>query len=92
LSILVKFASITEANISRSFLIMAKTLGTLNRRTIALLWLVIASVVIGLFIYFEQIAILYVIATLGIVLLLLIVAFADLENVGRETLEESLRK
>jgi len=71
---------------------MAKTLGTLNRRTIALLWLVIASVVIGLFIYFEQIAILYVIATLGIVLLLLIVAFADLENVGRETLEESLRK
>jgi len=30
----------------------------------------------------EQIAILYVVATLAIVLLLLIVAFADLEGVG----------
>lgn len=56
----------------------------LNRRTSALLWLIAAALLIGIFIYLEQIALLYVVATLGIVLLLLIVAFADLENVGRE--------
>jgi hypothetical protein len=55
----------------------------MGRRTKAVLWLLIAAIAIGLFIYFEQIAILYVVATLGIVLLLLTVAFADLENVGR---------
>lgn len=49
-----------------------------------MLWLVLAAIVIGVFIYFEQIAILYVLATLGIVSLLLIVAFADLENVGKD--------
>ena len=49
----------------------------------AVLWLVTATIVIGTFIYLEQIAILYVVATLAIVLLLLIVAFADLEGVGR---------
>jgi len=48
----------------------------------AVMWLLIASILIGGFIYFEQIAILYVVATLGIVLLLLVVAFADLESVG----------
>lgn len=57
----------------------------LSRRTTALLYLVAAAIVIGTFIYLEQIAILYVLATLGIVALLLVVAFADLENVGRES-------
>lgn len=52
-----------------------------------MIWLVAAALVIGIFIYLEQIAILYVVATLGIVLLLLIVAFADLENVGRDDLD-----
>jgi hypothetical protein len=61
------------------------TIGNLSRRTTALLYLVIATVVIGTFIYLEQIAILYVLATLGIVALLLVVAFADLENIGRNT-------
>ncbi len=60
-------------------------MGKLSRRTTALLYLIAASVVIGLFIYLEQIAILYVLATLGIVVLLLIVAFADLENIGSES-------
>lgn len=55
----------------------------MSRRTKAVLWLLIAAIVIGVFIYFEQIAILYVLATLGIVSLLLIVAFSDLEKVGR---------
>jgi len=58
-----------------------------SRRTIALFWLVLVGVVIGVLIYLEQIALLYVIATLGLVALLLIVGFADLEKVGRENLE-----
>ena len=61
--------------------------GKLSRRSKALLIIIGAAFIIGLFIYFEQIALLYVVATLGIVLLLLIVAFADLESVGRETLD-----
>jgi membrane protein YdbS with pleckstrin-like domain len=58
-----------------------------SRRTIALFWTLIVGVLIGVFIYYEQIAILYVVATLSLVALLLIVAFADLENVGRESME-----
>ena len=61
------------------------TIGNLSRRTTALLYLAVAAIVIGVFIYLEQIAILYVLATLGIVALLLIVAFADLEHIGRDT-------
>jgi len=61
------------------------TIGNLSRRTTALLYLVVASIVIGIFIYLEQIAVLYVLATLGIVALLLIVAFADLEHIGGNT-------
>ena len=53
----------------------------------ALLWLLGVAIVIGTLIYLEQIAILYVLATIGLVALLLIVAFADLENVGRENIE-----
>ena len=57
----------------------------LSRRTTALLYLVAAAVVIGIFIYLVQIAVLYVLATLGIVALVLVVAFADLENIGKES-------
>lgn len=60
----------------------------MSRRTTALLWCCAVGVVIGILIYIEQIAILYVLATLGLVLLLLIVGFSDLENVGREQVEE----
>lgn len=49
----------------------------------ALLWLALVSIVIGSLIYLEQIPVLYVLATLALVVLLLIVAFSDLENVGR---------
>jgi Gpi18-like mannosyltransferase len=55
-----------------------------SRRTVALFWLFIFSVVIGALLYFEQIAVLYVLATLSLVALLLVVAFADLEHVGIE--------
>ena len=53
----------------------------------ALLWFLAVAVVIGTLIAMEQIAILYVLATISLVVLLLIVAFADLESVGRENLE-----
>ena len=62
---------------------MAGMFSNMSRRTKAMLWLLLAAIAIGGFIYFEQIAILYVVATLGIVFLLVIVAFSDLENVGR---------
>jgi len=58
-----------------------------GRRTTALLWLLGVAVVIGTLIYLEQIAILYVLATISLVALLLVVAFADLEHVGRENIE-----
>ena len=66
---------------------MAPKLGKLSRRSTALLWLIGVSIVIGTLIYFEKISILYVLATLSLVTLLLIVAFSDLENVGRENIE-----
>ena len=66
---------------------MAVKQSKLNRRTTALIWLVGVGIIIGTLIYLEQIAILYVLATLALVGLLLIVAFADLENVGRENIE-----
>ena len=66
---------------------MAANEKKLSRRSTALLWLLGVTIVIGTLIYLEQIAILYVLATVSLVALLLIVAFADLENVGRENIE-----
>ena len=66
---------------------MAAKQSKLSRRSTALLWLLGVSIVIGTLIYLEQIAVLYVLATISLVALLLIVAFADLENVGRENIE-----
>jgi uncharacterized membrane protein len=56
-----------------------------SRRAIALFWLVLVSVIIGVLLYLEQIAILYVLATVGLVVLLIVVGFTDLEKVGRES-------
>lgn len=58
-----------------------------SRRTIALFWFLAVAIVIGILIYLEQIALLYVLATIGLVVLLLIVGFADLENVNRDAVE-----
>ena len=66
---------------------MANINGKYSRRTIALFWSLAVAVVIGILLYKEQIALLYVLATISLVILLLIVAFADLENVGRENIE-----
>jgi hypothetical protein len=68
-------------------LFMTAKQGKISRRSTALIWLIGVAIVIGTLIYLEQIAILYVLATMSLVALLLIVAFADLENVGRENLE-----
>ena len=53
-----------------------------SRRTIALFWTVLVGVIIGSLIYYEQISVLYVLATLSLVALLLIVGFSDLERVA----------
>ena len=58
-----------------------------GRRTIALFWCGVVVLVTGVLIYFELIPVLYVLATLSLVVLLLIVAFADLENVGRDVID-----
>ena len=61
---------------------MATLTDRFSRRGVALFWLFLLSVLIGTLIYLEQIAALYVLATLSLVTLLLIVGFADLEHVG----------
>lgn len=58
-----------------------------SRRTVALFWLLVVGIVIGGLIYWEQIALLYVLATLALVILLSIVGLANLEKVGRENIE-----
>lgn len=50
----------------------------------ALIWLLAAGLVIGILVYMEQIALLYALATVALVVLLLVVAFADLEQVGKD--------
>ena len=54
-----------------------------SRRAFALIWMLVVEIVIGSLIAYEQISILYVLATLALVVLLLIVGFADLEGVSR---------
>jgi hypothetical protein len=58
-----------------------------SRRVVALFWLLIVSIVIGVLIATEQIAVLYVLATLALVALLLVVNFADLESVSRANID-----
>ena len=58
-----------------------------SRRSIALFWLAVVSILIFTLIAMEQIAVLYILATLALVVLLLIVGFADLEGVERERIE-----
>lgn len=57
-----------------------------SRRATALFWLALVGAVIGVLIYLEQIAILYVLATLSLVVLLITVGFSNLEKVGTESL------
>ena len=58
-----------------------------GRRTIALFWCGVVVIVTGVLIYLELIPVLYVLATLSLVVLLLIVAFADLKKVGGDVVD-----
>ena len=51
---------------------------TKRNRTLTYLWIFGLALLVGLLIYFDQIAILYVFSTLGVTVLLVIVATADL--------------
>jgi heme A synthase len=61
---------------------MAEKTSKFSRRTTALFWLVAVGILIGILVAYQQIAILYVLATFSLVILLLVVAFSDLEKVG----------
>ncbi len=56
-----------------------------NRRLMTLLWITGLAILVIALIYFEQTAILYVLATLGLTALLIIVALSDLSGRGRGT-------
>jgi choline-glycine betaine transporter len=58
-----------------------------GRRTVAIFWCAVIGIVSAVLIYLEMIPILYVLATLALVVLLLVVAFSDLENVGRDAID-----
>lgn len=60
-----------------------------SRRMVALFWMLIVAIGIGVLIAYEQVAILYVLATLSLVALLLIVGFSDLEGVSRTDVENA---
>ena len=62
---------------------MAKKSGKFSKRTQALLIMLVVGVLVAVMIGYEQISLLYVLATLSIVALLLVVGFADLESVPR---------
>lgn len=66
---------------------MAEKERKFSRRAVALFWLALVAIVIGILIGFQQIALLYVLATVALVALLLIVGFSDLEKVGVEDAE-----
>lgn len=66
---------------------MAEKQTRYSRLTTVVFWLLLVGIIISLLIYFNQIAILYVLATVFLVVLLLIVSFSDLEKVGRDDAE-----
>lgn len=56
-----------------------------------LLWSFAAAIVlVAVLLYFEQIAVIYVLATLGLVALLFAVAIADLEKLERKAVESEV--
>ena len=70
---------------------MSKGERKLGRRAVVLLWLGVVGVVIMTLVYLEQIALLYLVATVALVVLLLVVAYSDLENIDRESAESFAR-
>jgi hypothetical protein len=56
-----------------------------RRKVITTLWMLGVAVVIGILIYREMTAVLYIFATLGVTLLLILVAWSDLSHSGGST-------
>ncbi len=71
---------------------MANNKKGLSRRTTTLLILFLVSVTIGALIAYEQISVLYVLCTVALVVLLLVVAFSNLESVGRKDAESEINR
>lgn len=67
---------------------MANFASKFSRRTIALFWMVLVGIIIGVLIAKEQISVLYVLVTLALVVLLLVVGFADLEKAATRMQDE----
>lgn len=59
-----------------------------KRRSITYLWILCLAILTFLLIYFEQTSLLYVLATLGVTILLVVVALADL---GRSELSSDAK-
>lgn len=59
---------------------MKNPFSNLSRRSQALLWFAIVAAVIVALLFFGQIPLLYLFSTFGLIVLLLVVAFADLEH------------
>ena len=53
-----------------------------RRRGVTLIWIAASAIAVFLLIYFEQTALLYVLATLGVTILLFIVATSDIGHVS----------
>ncbi len=70
---------------------MANTKKKFSRRTIALFWTLMVGIVVAVLIKMEQISVLYVLVTLSLVVLLLIVGFADLEKVRADGSDATLQ-
>lgn len=56
------------------------TTGSKRRRNITLLWVAGLAVLVITLLYLQQVAVLYVIATLGVTVLLVVVALSDLSG------------
>lgn len=59
--------------------------GRLSRRKTTLLWSLACAIVIIALLYWEQAALIYVLSTLGVTVILVIVAFADLSGSKKST-------
>lgn len=56
-----------------------------NSRGFTYLWILVLAVSVFLLIYFEQTSLLYILATLGVTVLLVVVALADLGSSERSS-------
>ena len=70
---------------------MATNSKFLTRRRITFFWTALVGIIIAVLIRYEQISVLYVLVTLALVVLLLVVGFADLEKVSLDGSENQER-